>query len=466
MEQNTTPELVLKNSDDIEAIVYPTFADLEYPGSRPDSDFSLELDFLDDEKQEDKLWQARTGLNEDTLCGAIETLVFMSDRPISLAKIRKAIDEDLPLRVIHEAIGRLQTGYEQGHHGIRLVEVAEGYQFRTKATFSRFVQDLFKVNSLVLTPTALEVLAIIAYKQPVGRPDIDKIRGVDSSHIVRGLMDKRLVKVVGRSEEMGRPVLYGTTPEFMEVFNLASLNDLPPEHELDELASQSVGKISDIKGLVSEGDKSRFMFDEIDELDELSEAIKSIDSDTEFTKTLKVEAKKRTDETGQTVKTAFDLLEEFVEKSMVTAEMNRAKESHTPTPFVEAQVISDLTAGPFNIPQEDEDEEDFEMIDLDTGEPIRFNDDLIEGGFSSEEELSEEEELSQALDDAFDRLTAQRFEEGDKEFNADMDEITDEVERLEDDLEGITDGIRVQGEELDIDLSFLETDKNSPESTP
>jgi segregation and condensation protein B len=424
MEQNHTPELILQDPDQIQAIVYPMACDLEYPRE----ELTLELDYLDDTLQEDKLWKARTGLNEDTLCGAIETLVFMSDRPIALAKIRAAIDEDLPLRVIHEAISRLQKGYEEGHHGIRLVEVAEGYQFRTKATYSRFVQDLFKVNSLVLTPTALEVLAIIAYKQPVGRPDIDKIRGVDSSHIVRALMDKRLVKVVGRSEEMGRPVLYGTTPEFMEVFNLASLNDLPPEHELDELATQSIGKISDISGLV-QGDKKRFMFDEIAELDELSETIKSIAADTDFTLSLKVEAKKRTDEQGEKVKTAFDLLEEFVERTQLVKQMNEAHTSTLPTPFVEARVISDLEGGPYNIPLDEE--EEFEMIDLDTGEPLRFDD----------EEMTEEEALSQALDDAFDRLTAQRFDEGDEQFHQEMDDLTDEVARLEDNLEGLSDGI-------------------------
>lgn len=138
----------------------------------------------------------RTGLNHDTLCGTIETIIFMCDRPISIQKIKAQIDVELPLRVVHESIARLQAEYEAKHHGLRLAEVAEGFQFRTKATYAKFVQNLFKFNALVLTPTALEVLAIIAYKQPVSRVEIDKIRGVDSSHIIRALMDKRLVKMV------------------------------------------------------------------------------------------------------------------------------------------------------------------------------------------------------------------------------------------------------------------------------
>ena len=174
-----------------------------------EENFSLDSDFFYDEDQLENLWQERTGLDLETICGAIETIIFMSDRPISLLKIKNIIDENIPLKVLHQSIEKLQAQYELTSHGIRLVEVAEGYQFRTKAMYSKFVQDLFKVNSLVLSPSSLEVLAIIAYKQPISRMDIDNIRGVDSSHLVRSLMDKRLVKIVGRSTEVGKPSVYG-----------------------------------------------------------------------------------------------------------------------------------------------------------------------------------------------------------------------------------------------------------------
>jgi len=100
-------------------------------------------------------WMARTGLNFDGLCGAIEAIIFMCDRPISLIKIKKYIDEDIPLKILHQSIERLQHDYEKKHHGIRLIEVAEGYQFRTKATYSRLIHDLFRVKTLNLTPSAL-----------------------------------------------------------------------------------------------------------------------------------------------------------------------------------------------------------------------------------------------------------------------------------------------------------------------
>ncbi|MBP9681180.1 MAG: SMC-Scp complex subunit ScpB [Bacteriovorax sp.] len=427
------------------------------------------------------LWQARTGLNPDTLCGAIETIIFMGDRPVSIQKIKALIDEDMPLKIIHEALQRLQAEYEQKHHGLRLLEVAEGYQYRTKATYSKYVQDIFKINSLVLSPTALEVLAILAYKQPVSKVEVDKIRGVDSGHIVRALMDKRLVKVVGRSEELGRPVLYGTTPEFLEVFNLPDLSALPPEHELDEMSrATSVGKIADIKTLVHDGDKSRFKFDEIDELDMLSESIKNISSETAFTNSLKVEEKKRLSADGAEVKSAFDLLEEFVNRRLISEQNKLALESILTTNVIEPKVIDDLEAGPFNVPLLDE--EEFQMIDLDTGLPIEdldelndddsegFDDSLIADGeydiivdleFDTEE--TEEAALSKALDEAFANLTGESFESrlSDEEFafGGALDEKNLELDEL-------TNVVIERGQDLDLDLSFLKDELTSKEFDP
>ena len=395
---NELPEGVLCTNDEIENdvvienILYPSDEDLLYP----EEVLRLESDYLEDKDQEDKLWKARTGLDEDTICGAIETIIFMNDKPVSINKIKGLIDPDMPLRVVHSALERLQDEYEQKHHGIRLQEVAMGYQFRTKATYSKFVQDLFKVTELVLSPTALEVLAIIAYKQPISKVEVEKIRGVDSSHIVRGLMDKRLVKVVGRSEEVGKPVLYGTTQEFLEVFNLANVDQLPPEHELEEIAKQGVGKISDIKNLINADIQSRFGNDEIEELDKLSVSIKSVKADTPFTKSLKVEEKKRGKE-GEVVKTAFELLEEYLDKNLVSRENKESVLSEVFTAINDVNVIHDLTDGPFNVPEE-EAEEEFEMIDLDTGLPITDEVTSEEGIVDVELEGNEELEIELSLD--------------------------------------------------------------------
>lgn len=514
--ENTTP---IPHMEEVEEMVeaglaplYPAGEDALYP-DEPSAEFELELAHFDPEKQEDQIWKARTGLNEDTLCGAIETIVFMSDRPVALQKIKNMIDEDLPLRVLHTAIARLQEEYEKKHHGLRLAEVAEGYQFRTKATYAKYVQDLFKVNKLELSPTALEVLAIIAYKQPVAKTEVEKIRGVDSSHIVRALMDKRLVKVAGRSDDVGRPVLYATTPEFLEVFNLPDLGALPPEHELESMVEDGIGKIEDIKGIVSLGDKERFVFDEIDELDQLAETIKSINPETDFTLSLKVEDKKRTSSEGEVVKTAFDLLEEFVNNKQISTENLAASASEMISAFIDPTVISDLEAGPFNVPSDDD--EDFQMIDLDTGEAIEFDEDLLEEELeageldvvvdleedleeaegdlmelaSHEEELiaeptiedendykdefeveseevisllgdtdEEAENLSRALDEAFERLTGEKLldEEGEAFKAADEDDL----EELERRLSDMGDDAAKAAEDLDLDLSWLKSNNN------
>lgn len=407
-------------------------------------DFSLDQGFFDEKEQEDMLWQARTGLNVDTLCGAIETIIFMSDKPISIQKIKAQIDPELPLRVIHESLSRLQAGYEAKHHGIRLVEVAEGYQFRTKATYSKFVQTLFKVNSLVLTPTALEVLAIIAYKQPVSKTEVEKIRGVDSSHIIRALMDKRLVKITGRSEELGRPSLFGTTEEFLEVFNLADISGLPPEYELEEMATKNnLGAITDIKSVVWRGDNKKFTMDEFEELDKLSESIHQIASETDFTMLLKSEEKRKIEGEVTVRKSAFDILEDFVNREESLKQNQAAINSETLMNVVDPKVV-DISQNDiiFNAPEIDEEFEALrakEIADLD------------------ESDLANEAlELEKALDFAFEQLTGEKLEEGELEFTAD-----NEIENLDFSIdETIT-----KGKEFGLDLAFLnEVSVSNPET--
>ena len=421
-----------------------------------DDEFQLDVSYFDEKEQEDMLWQARTGLNPDTLCGAIETIIFMSDKPISIQKIKAQIDPELPLRVVHESLTRLQAGYEEKHHGVRLAEVAEGYQFRTKATYSKFVQNLFKVNALVLTPTALEVLAIIAYKQPVSKTDVEKIRGVDSSHIIRALMDKRLVRITGRSEELGRPSLFGTTEEFLEVFNLADISGLPPEYELEEMATKNtLGQITDIKSVIFKPDAKKFAFDEFEELDALSENIKNIAAETDFTIILKSEEKRKIE--GQSAegeapvkrKSAFDILEEFVNRDESVKQNVKAAESNTLMNAVDPKVVDIALEGVvFNAPEIDEEFEalrasQIEEVEREQSDLAAELDQLFEGNDLSREA----DELSQALDFAFEQLTGEKIlPEDELEFDAAV-----ELEGLDFSIdEAIT-----QGKDLDLDLSFL-----------
>lgn len=459
---------------------------IDYSWDFTKEEFSLDLDFFNEKEQEDKLWQARTGLNHETLCGAIETIIFMSDKPVTLQKIKTQIDTDLPLRVVHESIARLQEEYESKHHGIRLMEVAQGYQFRTKATYSNIVKNMFKVSSMQLSPTALEVLAIIAYKQPISKTAIESIRGVDSSHIVRQLMDKRLVRITGRSEEMGRPSLYGTSNEFLEVFNLNEITELPSESELNELASASdVASINEIKSIVQTGEKAKFDFDELEELDELSNSIKEIASDTIFTKSLVDMDKKRSTEEGVEKKSAFDLLEEYVSKAQVVEQNKASIVSELITNIIEPKTVNPTTSDElFNVPKLDDEEFDFSELpkselvleeDFDDSDIVDLETSLEETNLQAEEAMSELSTIDEDYSEEAVELNAPiSFDEpeGGQELNFEAQELSDALDAAFDDLMGSSEEADVEAEaeedsvekidlsginpeDLDLDIDFL-----------
>jgi segregation and condensation protein B len=166
----------------------------------------------------------------------IEALLLASDRPLSDGKIAEILGislEEGGTRVIRQAIEELNGEYGGTGRSFRIEQVAGGRQILTRPEFGPVLHRLHQSRSQSrLTPAALETLAIVAYRQPVLRADIEAIRGVASGEVLRGLMERRLVKIVGRAEELGRPMLYGTTREFLRVFGLASLSDLPQAKEL------------------------------------------------------------------------------------------------------------------------------------------------------------------------------------------------------------------------------------------
>lgn len=382
-------------------------------------------------------WEEETGFTAETLSGAIETLIFMSDRPISLAKIRKMTDERLPLKIIHKSIAQLQEGYELAQHGIRIQEVAEGYQFRTKATYSKYVHDLLKISALTLTPATQEVLAVIAYKQPVSKTEIEKIRGVDSSHLIRGLLDKRLIKIVGRSEEMGRPSLYATTSEFLEVFNLASLEDLPPEYELEELATKNtVGEISDIREIIANS-KAQYEEDELEELDKLGEEIKLIAADTEFTKSLKMAGKKVE---GEQAKSAFELLEEYLGREEISKQNELAAESEN---LMSIENEGQGVDAPPEVNQEtapdllNDQEEGEPPVEVAPPKPVNLDEGYVEN--SNQQDLhNDEQALSAALDKVFENMTkdSSAFEESEAQFDEGMELLEQELEQKLEAMDG------------------------------
>ena len=252
--------------------------------------------------------------DKNALCAVVEALIFMSDRPLGLKKIHSHIGEEVDFEDLQEAVVCLQKEYRSARHGISLMEVAGGFQFRTKQDYAGYIKKFCKTVSLVLSPTAMEVLAVIAYRGPIAKNDIDKIRGVDSSYIVRSLMEKGLIRISGRSKQLGRSSLYETTKKFLEIFNLSALSDLPLEYELEEMVEMEGGNISDIKTFSH--DRESFYSNELEELDRLGEEIKKISADTDFTKDLKKEC--RSEKEGGS-KSAFDILADHIgKKDIVT----------------------------------------------------------------------------------------------------------------------------------------------------
>jgi segregation and condensation protein B len=198
---------------------------------------SAEID-VPEEKEEpfEKLAAAARRLSEARVRTLVETLLFLAERPLGVEEIRQATGVE-PAR-IERALDQISGHHRDGISGIVLHEVAGGWQLRTSPDNADFARRFLRVKPQRLTRAALETLAIVAYRQPVTRPEIEEIRGVDCGAVVKALLERRLVKILGKKEEPGRPILYGTTKEFLEFFSLKDLASLPTLREFHELSEE------------------------------------------------------------------------------------------------------------------------------------------------------------------------------------------------------------------------------------
>jgi segregation and condensation protein B len=178
--------------------------------------------------------QARE-LSRDHLKGLLEALVFASDKPVKDREVARLASA--PVKLVRELLAELKAAYAS--RGIVLDEVAGGWLFRTSVQYAPFVRELSAERPVRLTRAQVETLAITAYRQPITRPEIDDIRGVDSGATLKLLLERDLVRILGKKDEPGRPLLYGTTTQFLEFFGLKSLKDLPTLKEFTELSDES-----------------------------------------------------------------------------------------------------------------------------------------------------------------------------------------------------------------------------------
>ncbi|AQQ08964.1 hypothetical protein L21SP3_00758 [Sedimentisphaera cyanobacteriorum] len=176
---------------------------------------------------ENSVSEGENGFIETTLESVVEAALFACDEPITGAKLAN-IAEVNSAKEIDEAIKKLNSSYQERNSAFKIEKIAGGYQMLTHSVYNAWLKKLIsEKKESKLSQAALETLSVIAYKQPVIRADIESIRGVSSGEIIRGLMNKGLVKMAGRAEILGRPVLYGTTKKFLELFGLDSIKDLP-----------------------------------------------------------------------------------------------------------------------------------------------------------------------------------------------------------------------------------------------
>ncbi len=179
--------------------------------------------------------EAAVDVSRMHLKGLVEALVFVSDGPMKANEIARAASAKT--NEVKGLLDELRAEYQT--RGVQLEEVAGGWVFRTNPQFSPFVRDLAKQKPVRLTRAQLETLAIMAYRQPITRPEIDDIRGVDSGATLKLLLERDLVRILGKKDEPGRPILYGTSGAFLELFGLKSLKDLPTLKEFTELNEES-----------------------------------------------------------------------------------------------------------------------------------------------------------------------------------------------------------------------------------
>ncbi|MBI5468650.1 MAG: SMC-Scp complex subunit ScpB [Deltaproteobacteria bacterium] len=185
--------------------------------------------------------------DKDSLKPLIESLIFASEGALSLDRLSSVLEGE-ERAVVKEAVEDLIEEYKSSGRGILIEEVAGGYQFRTNPDSSPWLRKFFKIGMQKISKAAMESLAIIAYKQPATRGELEAIRGVDSGGVLATLMEKRFIKITGRKEVPGRPVVYGTTREFLETFDLKDLSCLPSLKDIQKMEEEHAAETQGYEG--------------------------------------------------------------------------------------------------------------------------------------------------------------------------------------------------------------------------
>ena len=185
----------------------------------------------------------------------IESLLFVAEEPLTVDRLKRILAQAEP-KEIRKALDDIAAEYDARKGGFYLHQVAGGYQVRTRPEYSTWIKRLIQPKPLRLSKAALETLAIVAYKQPVIRSDIEHIRGVDCGGVLRVLLERKFIRVLGRKEIPGRPLIYATTRRSLEVFDLKTLKDLPTPKEIEELGNSALEQAAEMPSKESDNSES------------------------------------------------------------------------------------------------------------------------------------------------------------------------------------------------------------------
>jgi segregation and condensation protein B len=260
-------------------------------------------------------------LTDEQVQSIVESSLFSTDKPISIAVIKQAFKgTNVKSKEIRAAIEVLKEQYQDHVRGFTLEEVAGGFQLRTKPANMKYLRQSVKARPFKLSGPALEVMSIVAYKQPVTKAQIDEIRGVESGHLLRALMEKQLLTFGERSDLPGKPMFYETTRKFLEIFGLRNIQELPSLHEIDQLIPEGIGEVedketlSDLTGQLSQTVGTTYSEGE-DELLKITDELSTITTSSEFFEQEKQRQKeKRDEERAQNIREALAVGEAVEEK--------------------------------------------------------------------------------------------------------------------------------------------------------
>lgn len=260
-------------------------------------------------------------LTEEQIMSIVESALFATDKPISVAVMKQAFKgTQVRSKEIRAALARLQEEYVESPRGFTLDEIAGGFQLRTKAENMKYLRQSVKARPFKLSGPALEVMSIVAYKQPVTKAQMDEIRGVESGHLLRALMEKGLVTFGERSDLPGKPMFYETTRKFLEIFGLRNLQELPSMNEIDQLIPEGIGpveekeKLSDLTGQLSQELATSYSEGE-EELLKITDELNDITTSSEFFEQEKQRQREQRDkERAQDIREALAVGEPVEEK--------------------------------------------------------------------------------------------------------------------------------------------------------